>query len=406
MLPWQRTFAIIWSGQFVSVLSSEAVSYALIFWVSLETGSAEVLATAAIAGMLPQSVLGFFVGAYIDRWDRKRTMILADTFIALCTLALALLFFAGRAELIHIYLLQACRSAGAAFHKPAMQAATPMLAPADQLTRIAGVNQMISSCSSLVCPAIGAALLASTHIGNILLLDVAGAAVACAALAVVRIPNPEPTRREPDLRREVREGFAAIGSVRGMPGLFAQAIAVWVLIMPVGVLFPLITLRHFGGGTFEMSFVEIVWGCGALAGGLAMGARSYRMDRILMIQASYILVGVAFLVPGLLPPGGFYWFAALTAVAGVASSLFSATFIAVVQSRFAPGILGRVLSLYYSMGLLPSTVALLGAGFLADGLGITTTFVASGALICLMAAAGLCIPSIREMERRSRTPER
>ena len=92
MESWKKTFAVIWSGQLASILSSEVVAYSIIFWMSLETGSAEVLALAAIAGMLPQSLLGPLVGVYVDRWDRKRTMILADSFIALCTLALAALF--------------------------------------------------------------------------------------------------------------------------------------------------------------------------------------------------------------------------------------------------------------------------------------------------------------------------
>ena len=80
MENWKKTFGIIWSGQLASILSSSVVGYAIIFWMSIETGSAEVLALAASAGMLPQSLLGPVVGVYVDRWDRKRTMILADSF--------------------------------------------------------------------------------------------------------------------------------------------------------------------------------------------------------------------------------------------------------------------------------------------------------------------------------------
>lgn len=149
-----------------------------------------MLALAAIAGMLPQSLLGPLVGVYVDRWDRKRTMILADSFIALCTLALTALFWLGAAGMWHIYILLACRSAGSAFHIPAMQASVPLLAPASQLTRIAGVNQIIASLSSIAGPALGALLINLTSIGNILLLDVAGAAIACISLLCVRIPNP------------------------------------------------------------------------------------------------------------------------------------------------------------------------------------------------------------------------
>ena len=54
MENWKKTFAVIWSGQLASILSSSVVAFAIIFWVSLETGSAQELALAAIAGMLPQ----------------------------------------------------------------------------------------------------------------------------------------------------------------------------------------------------------------------------------------------------------------------------------------------------------------------------------------------------------------
>ena len=127
MENWKKTFGIIWSGQLASILSSSVVGYAIIFWMSIETGSAEVLALAAIAGMLPQSLLGPVVGVYVDRWDRKRTMILADSFIAFCTLILAVLFWFDVAQMWHIYILLACRSVGSAFHSPSMQASVPLL---------------------------------------------------------------------------------------------------------------------------------------------------------------------------------------------------------------------------------------------------------------------------------------
>ena len=91
----------------MSLLSSSLVNFAVIIWLSLETGSAEVLAYAAIAALLPQSALGLFAGVFIDRWDRKKTMIIADGFIAFCTLGISLLFYFGQVELWYIYLLLA-----------------------------------------------------------------------------------------------------------------------------------------------------------------------------------------------------------------------------------------------------------------------------------------------------------
>ena len=375
MESWKKTFAVIWSGQLASILSSEVVAYSIIFWMSLETGSAEVLALAAIAGMLPQSLLGPLVGVYVDRWDRKRTMILADSFIALCTLALTALFWLGAARMWHIYILLACRSAGSAFHIPAMQASVPLLAPASQLTRIAGVNQIIASLSSIAGPALG-------------------------SLLCVRIPDPaRDTTRKPDLWREFREGFSAMHAIPGMGWFFTLAIVVWFFIMPVGVMFPLMTLQHFGGGAFEMSLIEIVWGGGALVGGAVMGARTYRVSRIVLVNLMYLVVGLSFALSGLLSPAGFLWFALFTAAAGISSSVFNASFVSVVQTRIEAGMLGRVMSLYRSFGLLPAALGLLGTGFLAENVGLTTTFVVAGTIIVAVGAAGFFIPSVMRLDR-------
>ena len=402
MQNWKRTFAVIWSGQLISVLSSSVVGYAVIFWLSLSTGSAEVLALAAIAGNLPQSLLGMLIGVYIDRWDRKRTMILADAFIALCTLLLALLFRLGIAEMWHIYLLLACRSAGSAFHMPAMQASVPLLAPEQQLTRVAGVNQMISALSNIVGPALGAPAIGIATIGDILLLDVAGAAVACTTLACVHIPRPARPARLPDLRREFREGLAAVRSVPGLTALFTLSILVLFFLMPVGVLFPLMTLRHFGGEAFEMSLIEIVWGGGSLVGGALMSLRRYPGNRAVLICAANIVVGLAFAVSGLLAPAAFYWFVLLTAAEGIAGGIFNASFISVVQTRIAPDRLGRVLSIYFSLGVLPAMLAVLGTGALADGIGIERTFVVAGSVIVLLGTAGLLLPEVVALDRRKR----
>ena len=109
MNNWKKVFAIIWTGQFFSILTSSIVNFAIILWLSFETKSAEVLAFAAIAAMLPQSVLGLFTGIFIDRWKRKRVMILADSFIAFCTLILAVLFYLDIAKIEHIYIMLALR---------------------------------------------------------------------------------------------------------------------------------------------------------------------------------------------------------------------------------------------------------------------------------------------------------
>lgn len=393
---WKRVFAIIWTGQFLSILTSSIVNFAIVLWLSLETGSAEVLAFATMVALLPQSVLGLFTGIFIDRWKRKRVMIMADSFIAFCTLILAVLFYFDLAKISHIYVLLALRSVGSAFHMPAMQASVPLLAPKSELMRIAGINQVIQSVCNIAGPALAGLFITMMKMTNILLLDVAGAAFACLSLCFVFIPDPSHEERNSELHlwREAKEAIMEVRNQYGLSWLFLLSILATFVIMPVSVLFPLMTLNHFAGNAFQVSLVEVSWGGGALLAGALLGLKKYRWNGILLINGMYIALGLTFLFSGLLPVSGFIWFAVLTALGGVCGSLYFATFTTVIQSRIDPGVMGRVFSFYMSFSMLPSMIGLLSTGFLADSIGLGNTFIISGGFLCLIGIISFFIPSL------------
>lgn len=393
---WKRVFAIIWTGQFLSILTSSIVNFAIVLWLSLETGSAEVLAFATMAALLPQSVLGLFTGIFIDRWKRKRVMIMADSFIAFCTLILAVLFYFDLAKISHIYVLLALRSVGSAFHMPAMQASVPLLAPKSELMRIAGINQVIQSVCNIAGPALAGLFITMMKMTNILLLDVAGVAFACLSLCFVFIPDPSHEERNSELHlwREAKEAIMEVRNQYGLSWLFLLSILATFVIMPVSVLFPLMTLNHFAGNAFQVSLVEVSWGGGALLAGALLGLKKYRWNEILLINGMYIALGLTFLFSGLLPVSGFIWFAVLTALGGVCGSLYFATFTTVIQSRIDPGVMGRVFSFYMSFSMLPSMIGLLSTGFLADSIGLGNTFIISGGFLCLIGIISFFIPSL------------
>jgi DHA3 family macrolide efflux protein-like MFS transporter len=144
------SFFVIWTGQAFSLVGSQLVQFALVWWLTKTTGSATVLAFATMMALLPQIVLGPFAGALVDRWDRRRVLMVADGGIALATLLLAALYALGLVQVWHIYALMLVRAAGSAFHWPAMQASTTLLVPEKHLSRIAGLNQTIAV-STLGC---------------------------------------------------------------------------------------------------------------------------------------------------------------------------------------------------------------------------------------------------------------
>ena len=385
---WKKKFLFIWIGQFLSLITSSAVNFAIIIWLSLHYGSAQVLAYGAIAGMLPAAVIGPFAGVYIDRWDRKKTMIFSDAFVALCTLAMSISFYVGFESLWLIYIMLGLRSVGSAFHMPAMQASIPMIAPQEELLRISGINQVIQSISSIAGPALGALAITLMPIGNVLLLDIIGAVFGIVSLLLVHIPNPTLTEKMKTSFRQVwadlGEGFAEIFRTKGLGAVFIFSTMVTFFIMPIAVLFPLLTLNHFGGGKFEISVVEIVWGVGMLVGGSLIGIFKPSLSKIVIMNVMYIILGISLSLSGYIPSTTFYFFIVLTALGGIAAAVYNACFMTVIQEQVRPEAMGRVFSMYFSIVVIPTVIGLLGTGWAADQFGVGNIFIVLGALIAMV----------------------
>lgn len=404
MKDWKKKFTIIWTGQLFSILSSAIVQFSIVLWISLKTGSAEVLAISTIAALLPQTLLGPFAGVYVDRWDRKITMIVADSFVALCSAVLALLFYLNVIEIWHIYLLLALRSIGSAFHSPAMQSSIPMLAPERELVRISGINQAIQSVCNIAGPALGAVLIMSFDMSFIMMIDVAGAFIACFALLFVAIPSPKPEKGadSKSVLREMKEGFNAIRNNRGMVWIISVDILVTFFVMPVGVLVPLMTLNHFGGDTYQVSLIEVLYGAGMLTGGIILGVWKMKIRKVILINLSYLLMGFFLVLTGLLSPTEFVLYAILSALLGAVMPFYSGPVTALIQTLFHPSVLGRVFSFFMSVSLLPALIGLLATGFIADAIGVANVFLISGIITTFIGAATFFIPDIMNIEKEKK----
>lgn len=384
-------------------MSSSIVGFAIVIWLSIRTESAQILAYAMIAALLPQLLLGLVSGAYIDRWNRKLTMILADSFIAICTGILGVLFYLDMVEVWQVYLLLALRSAGSAFHTPAMQASIPLLAPESELMRIAGINQIIYSISNIAGPAISALLIGFMNMTAILSLDIIGAALACISLLFVTIPNPTKQKedKEKDLLREIKEGLQAIFHKRGMAWLFVCDVLSMFFIIPIAALFPLMTLSHFKGGAYEMGWVESSWGIGMLIGGIIVGTKWMdKYNKITLIAIMCVLNGLTFLFSGFLSPSALVFFIILTAIGGIGAAIWNGAFTVILQTKIEADKLGRAFSTYDSLMLMPSIPGLLATGFIAEKIGLLNAFIIAGACITAIGFVIYLIPSIRALGKK------
>ena len=188
---WKRTFFLIWTGQAFSLLGSSLVQFALVWWLTQKTGSATVLAAATFVALLPSVFLGPFVGALVDRWNRRIVMIAADGMVALATAALVILFWLDIAQVWHVYVVLFVRSLTGTFHFPAMQASTSLMVPDKHLSRISGLNQALRGILNIAAPPLGALLIGLIPMAAVMAIDIVTAAIAILPLLFVSIPQPQ-----------------------------------------------------------------------------------------------------------------------------------------------------------------------------------------------------------------------
>jgi MFS transporter, DHA3 family, macrolide efflux protein len=408
-IPWKARFFTIWGGQALSILGSQLVQFALIWHLTVKTGSATVLATASLVGMLPQVILGPFIGTLVDRWNRRWIMLLADSIVALATIALAILFALDAAAIWHIYLVMFIRSLAGCFHGNAMGASTSLMVPVENLTRIQGINQMLNGGLNIVSAPLGALLLDVLPLQGILAIDVVTALFAILPLLFIQIPQPERIARgktnNPAQATVWQDFMAGFRYMLGWPGLLLiglMTVGINFTIIPAFSLLPLMVKDYFGGSAIHLSWVESAMGIGIITGGALLGVWGGFNRKILTSMLGLVGMGAGTLILAL-APSAMYLAIGGAVLVGLMSPITMGPFFAVIQSTVEPDMQARIFSLLSSIGGAMAPLGLMIAGPIADQVGIQAWFYLGGSLCVLMGVAGLFIPAVMNIEEK-RTP--
>ena len=401
---WKAPFFTIWTGQAFSLLGSQLVQFALVWWLKKTTGSATVLATATLVALLPQVLLGPLVGALVDRWNRRLVMIVADSLIALATVGLALLFWSGKVEVWHVYVLMFIRSLAGGFHWPAMQASTSLMVPKEHLSRVQGLNQMLNGGMSIIAAPLGALLLEVLPIQGVLAIDIGTAMLAIVPLLFIPVPQPErkAVQQPGEAKPSVWQDFTAgLKYVRGWPGLMmilAMAAVINLLVTPAFSLLPILVTKHFGGQALQLAWLESAWGIGMFLGGMILSAWGGFRRRVITSLVGLIFMGLGLVGLGLTPAAAFGLAVGCVFFAGMMNPIVNGPLFAVLQSVVEPEMQGRVFTLIMSVSMAMTPLGLIIAGPLADVLGPQAWFVVGGIATVLMGVVGFFIPAIMHIE--------
>jgi DHA3 family macrolide efflux protein-like MFS transporter len=403
-VPWKKRFFTIWSGQAFSLLGSQLVSFALIWYLTVTTESATVLAIGSLVGILPSVLLGPFVGPLIDRWDRRRTMLIADTIIAAATLVLALLFAFTEVQLWQIFGLLFVRAVAGGFHTPSMSASTSLMVPVEHLARVQGINQMLNGGLNVVAAPLGAILYEVLDIQWILAIDVFTALIAIIPLWFFEIPQPDRSQSEAlagkaaSYLEDLAAGFRYVWSWKGLFILSMMAALLNFLLSPTGALNPLLVKDHFNGTVLQLGTFNSLFGIGVILGGLLLGVWGGFKRKIITSMMGILLLGGGILAQGVLPSNMFTFALVSAGLVGFSLPIANGSIGAIMQGSVAPDMQGRVFTLIGSFSGAMAPIGLAIAGPISDVIGIQAWFQIAGIFCIGMGLVGYMIPAVVNIE--------
>lgn len=396
---WKRNFFTIWGGQAFSLVGSALVQFALVWWLTVETGSATVLALGTLMGVLPQVLIAPWAGAYVDRWNRRRTMVAADSIISLMALLLMLAFLAGTAEVWMVLLAMFGRATLSGFHWPAMQAATSMMVPERHLGRVGGLNQAMFGLSSVIAAPAGAVMIALFPMWAVLSVDLMTAVIAIVPLLFIPVPEPERDgERKPSLKNEMKEGLAFLKSWRGALSIIALFMIANLLLSPAFSLLPLLVIDHFQGGAAEYAGMEALAGIGMLAGGVLLGVWGGSRRKVVTMLLSTLVLSLGMTALGLIPAELILFAYGLAAIIGLSLSLINGSMMAMMQASVPFAMQGRVFALISAGATAMMPVGLLMAGPLADAFGVRIWYLLAGIPMIFLTLAYMTSRTVMRIE--------
>jgi len=361
-----KTFLTIWFGQLVSLIGSGLTGFALGIWLYKETGSVTTFAINSLCFILPQMLFSPIAGALVDRWDRRRAMMLSDIGAGLSTLFMAVMLFTGRLEVWNIYLATFVNAVFNSFQWPAYSASTTLLVPKKHLGRASGMVQIAQAISQLLSPAIAGALMMVISLKGIFVIDLVTCAFAVLTLLAVRIPRPEISAEgaasKGSIWKEAAFGWKYIVARPGLLGLlvyFSIGNFLW------GMLNPLLIPMSLELTTPDMlGYGASIVGVGMLLGTIAMSTWGGPRRRVLGVLGFEFIASFLMIAMGIRPnfwlvvAAGFGLMACMPIVNGSSQALW--------QSKVEPDLQGRVFSVRRMIAMAASPLAYVIVGPLAD----------------------------------------
>lgn len=376
---WKKKTTRFLTAQTISLFGSSIVQYAIIWYITLTTSSGIMMTISTICGYVPQIVISLFAGVWLDRYDRKKMMILSDAIIASATLIIAILFLCGYRNIWFLFAVLLIRSAGTGIQTPAVNAFIPQIVPKEHLMRINGINSTLSSLMTFLSPAISGTILSLTSIEATFFIDVITAIIGISIMFSLKTPKLIKSIDENNTKSVIQD--MKIGLLYLKKNVFIKQqiyylMIVSVLISPSAFLTPLLVNRAFGTEVWKLTISQMTFSLGAVIGGLLIATWGGFRNRRLTIILATICYGAMMIGMGTAP---FYIiYLVFNFLIGISMPCYNAPVNVLLQENVEPSMQGRVFSIVQIANACALPLGTIIFGPMADIISVQTILIFTG----------------------------
>ncbi|PHC45982.1 MFS transporter [Bacillus toyonensis] len=382
---WRMNIILFLTAQTISLFGSSLVQYAIIWYITLTTSSGAMLTISTVCGFLPQIAISLFAGVWIDRYDRKKMIMLSDGIIAIATLILAILFLTGYKSIWMLFIVLLIRSAGTGVQTPAVNALIPQIVPKDYLMKVNGINSSITSLIMFLSPAVSAVILSVTSIETTFFIDVITAIIGISIMFIIQVEGHANVGvKQKSNLQGIKEGFAYLKENVCMKRLLVLLIIIMILISPAAFLTPLMVTRSFGAEMWRVTASEMTFSAGAAAGGVLIAAWGGFRNRMHTTALACALYGLLMVGLGIAPV--FIMYLVFNFLIGITMPCFNTPVTVLLQEKVDPVMHGRMFSLVQIANSCALPLGMIIFGPLADVFSVEVLLIYAGifVLFCAM----------------------
>jgi MFS family permease len=378
-----RNYRLFFGGQTVSLIGTWITRIATSWLVYRLTGSELLLGVVGFAGQVPLLLLSPFAGVLVDRWDRRRLLVITQVLSALQSAALAVLAFT-HITVTEIIVLQVAQGIINAFDTPARQAfVVEMVDKREDLPNAIALNSSMFNASRIIGPSIGGILIAVAGEGWCFTLDAVSYVAVILSLLAMRFTRPAIIRPVTRMLDDLRGGVTYAFGFPPVRALLANVAVVGTFGMMYTTLAPVIASKVLHGGAHTLGILMTAVGIGALLGTIYLASRHtvLGLGKVIVVASvalSLALAAFAF--------AHHVWIALLVLpVAGAGMMLTAASANTILQTVVDERLRGRVMAFYGVAVLGTQPFGSLLAGILGERIGTQNTILFS-AVVCLAAS--------------------